>query len=113
MDGTFLASNDDDDNHDKKDGDVESAVQRVNPNQSVVFESNRESHPLHRPTRTDSNNPKKLPVSHSKSFFSYDDNLLHRAVADAGRWAYGTILVEVWALSEDHTLLSRPEAGTS
>lgn len=107
MDGSFLALHDDGD-----DCDVESAVQTpVNPKNAVqLFESNRASHPLQCPPKTDSN-PKKLSMSHSKSFFTYDDNLLHRAVADAGRWAYGTILVEVWALSEDHTLLTRPEAG--
>jgi len=41
----------------------------------------------------------------------YDTRLLHRVVADAGRWAYGTVLVEVWALSDDRTHLFRPEAG--
>lgn len=46
-----------------------------------------------------------------KSFFRYDDELLHRAVADAGRWAYGTIFVELWALNDERTLLFRPEAG--
>jgi hypothetical protein len=40
-----------------------------------------------------------------------DDELLHRAVADAGRWAYGTIFVEVWLLNEKRTELYRPEAG--
>ena len=40
-----------------------------------------------------------------------DERLLHRTVADAGRWAHGTILVEVWVLSDDKTCLFRPELG--
>jgi len=36
---------------------------------------------------------------------------LHRAIADAGRWAYGTVLVEMWVLSEDRTCLFRPESA--
>lgn len=39
----------------------------------------------------------------------YDDALLHRAVADAGRWAYGTVLVEVWV--KRSTTLVRPTSG--
>uniref|UniRef100_A0A7S3P9G5 Uncharacterized protein n=1 Tax=Amphora coffeiformis TaxID=265554 RepID=A0A7S3P9G5_9STRA len=39
----------------------------------------------------------------------YDDDLLHRAVADAGRWAYGTVLVEVWV--KHKTSLIRPTSG--
>jgi len=42
---------------------------------------------------------------------AYDDDLLHRAVQDAGRWAYGTIFVEVWLLTEDRVALVRPEGG--
>lgn len=108
MDGSFVVP---------QDGgvhvDVESAVRTIDhpPNFNKSDKPDKTLDPLHPPPRVD-RNPKKLPsMSHSKSFFSYDDNLLHRAVADAGRWAYGTILVEVWALSEDHTLLTRPEAG--
>jgi hypothetical protein len=41
----------------------------------------------------------------------YDEDLLHRAVADAGRWAYGTIFVEVWLLTEDRFSLVRPNRG--
>jgi hypothetical protein len=40
----------------------------------------------------------------------FDNSLLHRAVADAGRWAYGVMLVEVW-VQNDITQLVRPEAG--
>ena len=39
----------------------------------------------------------------------YDDDLLHRAVADAGRWAYGAVLVEVWVMHR--TKLIRPTSG--
>lgn len=49
-----------------------------------------------------------MPVEHLPS---YDDLLLHRAVKDAGRWAYGIVIVEVWALSEDSTHLFRPDQG--
>lgn len=49
-------------------------------------------------------------IAHAKRW-PYDTRLLHRVVADAGRWAYGTVLVEVWALSDDRTHLFRPEAG--
>lgn len=49
----------------------------------------------------------------SKSFLAYDDSLLHKAVAEAGKWAYGTVLVELWAFTEEgSTVLVRPEAGT-
>ena len=41
----------------------------------------------------------------------YDEDLLHRAVADAGRWAYGTVFVEVWLLTEDELALVRPHRG--
>lgn len=44
-------------------------------------------------------------------FFRADDGLLHRAVEDAGRWAYGTVFVELWAWNDSHTALFRPEAG--
>lgn len=32
---------------------------------------------------------------------SHDEELLSRSVADAGRWAFGTIVVEVWLLTKD------------
>lgn len=47
----------------------------------------------------------------SKSADEYDGSVLHRAVADAGRWAFGTVLVEMWVLSEDRTCLHRSESG--
>jgi hypothetical protein len=40
-----------------------------------------------------------------------DINLLHRSVADAGRWAFGMILVEVWVMSPDNTALYRSDSG--
>jgi hypothetical protein len=42
-----------------------------------------------------------------------DINLLHRSVADAGRWAFGMILVEVWVMSPDNTALYRSDSGVS
>lgn len=41
----------------------------------------------------------------------YDEDLLRRAVADAGRWAYGTILVEVWLLTQDELALILAHSG--
>jgi hypothetical protein len=41
----------------------------------------------------------------------YDNDFLHRVVEDAGRWAFGTVLVELWVLNEDRTLLERPDNG--
>jgi hypothetical protein len=41
----------------------------------------------------------------------YDAQRLQRAVADAGRWAYGIVLVEVWTLNQDRTFLYRPDGG--
>mmetsp|Transcript_29533 Transcript_29533/g.45335 ORF Transcript_29533/g.45335 Transcript_29533/m.45335 type:complete len:472 (-) Transcript_29533:269-1684(-) len=38
-------------------------------------------------------------------------DLLFRTVRDAGRWAFGTVFVEVWALNEDGTKLFRPDGG--
>ena len=52
-----------------------------------------------------------LDTDTASCFSTFDDKLLHRAVRDACRWAYGTVFVEVWALSDDHTCLFRPEAG--
>jgi len=43
--------------------------------------------------------------SHSE----FDDNLLHRAVADAGRWAYGVVYTELWVW--DDTCLRRPNGA--
>jgi hypothetical protein len=40
----------------------------------------------------------------------FDDSLLHRAVADGGRWAYGVMFVEVWVQNEI-TQFFRPESG--
>ena len=57
-----------------------------------------------------------LPVAdaakhHHCATTKFDDNFLHRVVRDAGRWAYGTIFVEVWVLTENRTRLIRPRDG--
>lgn len=68
-------------------------------------------------TNNSSNRPERplriLPsASFSQQFTAHSDaQLLQRAVADAGRWAYGIKLVEVWVLNESHTALVRPEHG--
>jgi len=41
----------------------------------------------------------------------FDNDLLHRAVEDAGRWAFGTVFVEVWVLNDARTHLIRPGNG--
>jgi hypothetical protein len=41
----------------------------------------------------------------------HDNDFLHRVVEDAGRWAFGTVLVELWVLNEDRTHLERPDNG--
>mmetsp|Transcript_37540 Transcript_37540/g.79160 ORF Transcript_37540/g.79160 Transcript_37540/m.79160 type:complete len:512 (-) Transcript_37540:1674-3209(-) len=38
----------------------------------------------------------------------FDIDMLHRAIADTGRWAYGTISVEAWVLDEETGKLVRP-----
>lgn len=42
---------------------------------------------------------------------SVDEDLLRRAVADAGRWAFGTVRVEVWVLNDTETQLFQPVGG--
>jgi hypothetical protein len=41
----------------------------------------------------------------------YENDFLHRVVEDAGRWAFGTVLVELWVLNENRTHLERPDNG--
>jgi hypothetical protein len=41
----------------------------------------------------------------------YENEFFHRVVENAGRWAFGVILVEVWVLNEAKTHLFRPENG--
>ena len=41
----------------------------------------------------------------------FDRQLLHKAVADAGRWAVGAIMVEVWVMNSANTKLFRPKVG--
>lgn len=40
-----------------------------------------------------------------------DEDLLHRAVADAGRWAFGTVRVEVWVIDDTETHVFQPVGG--
>eukprot|EP00545_Synedropsis_sp_CCMP1620_P002554 CAMPEP_0119005940 /NCGR_PEP_ID=MMETSP1176-20130426/2019_1 /TAXON_ID=265551 /ORGANISM="Synedropsis recta cf, Strain CCMP1620" /LENGTH=501 /DNA_ID=CAMNT_0006957803 /DNA_START=40 /DNA_END=1541 /DNA_ORIENTATION=+ len=41
----------------------------------------------------------------------YDKALVHRAVADAGLWAFGITVVELWVMNENKTRLFRPPRG--
>jgi hypothetical protein len=52
-----------------------------------------------------------LDKKEKQSSDSFDNSLLHQAVADGGRWAYGVMFVEVWVLNDDKTQLFRPEGG--
>eukprot|EP00978_Attheya_sp_CCMP212_P012621 scaffold31556_cov62-Attheya_sp.AAC.3 len=39
------------------------------------------------------------------------ERLLEEALSDVGQYSFGIVAVEVWALSDDHTLLQRPPGG--
>lgn len=41
----------------------------------------------------------------------FDEDLVHRAIRDAGRWAYGTVVVEIWVLNKEKTALFHPDGG--
>lgn len=45
----------------------------------------------------------------SKSDF--DSKVFHQVVVDAGRWAYGVVMVEVWVMNGARTHLVRPRGG--
>jgi hypothetical protein len=80
--------------------DVEDVTEDSNPKKGVSWVKNEKQ-----PGRT----------AQGKSLYRsadlYDDNLLHQAVADGGRWAYGVIVAEVWVLNDNLTQLCRPESG--
>ena len=48
-----------------------------------------------------------IPSNNEKSTSSllsdnnFDKNLLNRSISDVGRWAYGTLLVEVWVMEKN------------
>ena len=41
----------------------------------------------------------------------FDEDFLHRLISDTGRWAYGTVIVEMWVLNPQQTALYRPQGG--
>lgn len=43
----------------------------------------------------------------------FDEDMLRRAIADTGKWAYGTISVEAWVLNEQTGKLVRPHRAVS
>lgn len=47
----------------------------------------------------------------SASDESVDSDMLARAVAEAGRWAFGIMAADVWVLSDDQTRLVQPSGG--
>jgi hypothetical protein len=60
---------------------------------------------LNNNTTTSYQPPTNIPDS------DYDKEFFQRVVADAGRWAYGVVLVEVWVMNQHRTHLERPEGG--
>jgi hypothetical protein len=42
---------------------------------------------------------------------AFDDAVVRRAVSDAGQFAFGIVMVEVWLLTKDQTRLHRPPFG--
>lgn len=52
-----------------------------------------------------------LRMSRKAEDLDVDEDILHRAAADAGLGSLGTVYVEVWCLTEDGTELVRPEGG--
>lgn len=72
------------------------------------------------PTREQHNNPNDhVAFTNSKAKsreecdVEFDEDMLHRAIADTGKWAYGTISVEAWVLNEQTGKLVRPHRAVS
>ena len=61
----------------------------------------------------ESTNPHSKRTHHGTAddITDFDQDVLHRGVRDAGRWAYGTVMVEVWVWNERKTHLIRPLGG--
>eukprot|EP00957_Ditylum_brightwellii_P062451 4740022-Ditylum_brightwellii.AAC.1 len=47
----------------------------------------------------------------SRKNLNVDEDILHRAAADAGLGSMGTVYVEVWTMAPDGTTLIRPDGG--
>jgi hypothetical protein len=71
--------------------------------------SEKQQQQQQQPVVVDKNDNSK--AARDQASVDYDNSVLRRAVEDAGRWAYGTVLVELWALNEDRTFLFCPPAG--
>ena len=71
------------------------------------------------PTREQNNPNDHLAFTNSKEKsreerdVEFDEDMLHRAIADTGKWAYGTISVEAWVLNEQTGKLVRPHRAVS
>lgn len=94
---------------------IESKSEHIALDVKEVDEGNLVSHSLERVKEFVSGS-KKTNKANNKATnnplgIDFDSSLLHRAVADGGRWAYGVILVEVWVLNREKTQLFRPEYG--
>jgi hypothetical protein len=63
------------------------------------------------PTTEEGNNNEETDTATAETASDYDTQFFQRVVADAGRWAYGVVLVEVWVMDESQTHLFRPEGG--
>jgi hypothetical protein len=82
--------------------DIEDVIEDSNPNKGVSWVKNE---------RQSGQGLTAQGKSLYRSADAYDNNLLHQAVADGGRWAYGVIAAEVWVLNDELTQLCRPESG--
>jgi len=57
---------------------------------------------------SNNNAPQQQPTLSEKDADNFDRDVLHRGVRDAGRWAYGTILVEAGVWNDRGTHMIRP-----
>ena len=81
--------------------------------------SSRDDHNNPTPTQ-EQNNPNNHVAftnikakSREERDVEFDEDMLHRAIADTGKWAYGTISVEAWVLNEQTGKLVRPHRAVS
>ncbi|CAJ1961153.1 unnamed protein product [Cylindrotheca closterium] len=59
----------------------------------------------------DENEDRVYPPGADNQEEVYDMQFLHRVIEDAGRWAFGILLAELWVMDDTGTLLFRPDCG--
>jgi HPP family len=52
-----------------------------------------------------------INLTHTAAISDFDTRFFHQVVQDAGRWAFGVVMVEVWVMNENRTHLFRPVGG--